>query len=160
MTEQPTGLKANLDFNETVMPTDNFLNTLKDKLPQFFTADKYDEETGELTEAGTFDFPKFQTALKENNVSDELSSGYRLDFIGKNLAKKQAGERPTTVIVPNKEHNDKPENKDSKNLFFTGDNLEVLRHLQSNYQNAVDFIYIDIITLKLIQINRLGIACY
>ncbi|AEU41942.1 DNA methylase, restriction system type III (plasmid) [Lactococcus cremoris subsp. cremoris A76] len=143
MTEQPTGLKANLDFNETVTPTDNFLSTLKNKLPQFFTADKYDEETGELTEAGTFDFPKFKTALKENNVSDELSSGYRLDFTGKNLAKKQAGERPTTVIVPNKEHNDKPENKDSKNLFFTGDNLEVLRHLQSNYQNAVDFIYID-----------------
>lgn len=143
MTEQPTGLKANLDFNETVTPTDDFFSTLKDKLPQFFTADKYDEETGELIEAGTFDFPRFQAALKENNVSDELSSGYRLDFIGKNLAKKQAGERPTTVIVPNKEHNDKSENKDSKNLFFTGDNLEVLRHLQSNYQNAVDFIYID-----------------
>lgn len=143
MTEQPTDLKANLDFNETVASNADFLSTLKDKLPQFFTADKYDEETGELTEAGAFDFPKFQATLKENNVSDELSSGYRLDFIGKNLAKKQAGERPTTVIVPNKPHNDKPENKDSKNLFFTGDNLEVLRHLQSNYQNAVDFIYID-----------------
>lgn len=31
----------------------------------------------------------------------------------------------------------------SKNLFFTGDNLEVLRHLQNSYQNKVDVIYID-----------------
>ena len=74
---------------------------------------------------------------------DELSSGYRLDFIGKNYAKKQAGERPTTVIVPDNDHNQKAENKNSKNLFFTGDNLEVLRHLQQNYATSVDFIYID-----------------
>lgn len=31
----------------------------------------------------------------------------------------------------------------SQNLFFTGDNLEVLRHLQNNYQNKIDLIYID-----------------
>lgn len=31
----------------------------------------------------------------------------------------------------------------SKNLFFTGDNLEVLRHLQTAYANKVDMIYID-----------------
>jgi adenine-specific DNA-methyltransferase len=59
------------------------------------------------------------------------------------MRKKQAGERPTTVIVPDNEHNEKIENKDSKNLFFTGDNLEVLRHLQQNYAKSVDFIYID-----------------
>src|SRR5699024_5026664 len=34
-------------------------------------------------------------------------------------------------------------NKQSSNLFFTGDNLEVLRHLQNNYQDSIDFIYID-----------------
>lgn len=45
--------------------------------------------------------------------------------------------------MPDNEHNEKPENKDNKNLFFTGDNLEVLRHLQQNYANSVDFIYID-----------------
>lgn len=28
-------------------------------------------------------------------------------------------------------------------MFLTGDNLEVLRHLQQNYSNSVDFIYID-----------------
>ncbi|ERK33949.1 hypothetical protein I131_07895 [Enterococcus faecium CRL1879] len=95
-----------------------------------------------MVESSAFDNEKFQQALKEHNI-DELSSGYRLDFIGKNYAKKQAGERPTTVIVPDNDHNQKEENKNSKNLFFTGDNLEVLRHLQQNYANSVDFIYID-----------------
>lgn len=49
---------------------------------------------------------------------------------------------PSTVIVPDEKQN-KGEGKDSKNLFFTGDNLEVLRHLQNNYQNKIDVIYID-----------------
>lgn len=49
---------------------------------------------------------------------------------------------PSTVIVPDEEQNN-GEGKNSKNLFFTGDNLEVLRHLQSNYQGKIDVIYID-----------------
>lgn len=49
---------------------------------------------------------------------------------------------PSTVIVPDEKQN-QGEGKDSKNLFFTGDNLEVLRHLQNNYQNRIDVIYID-----------------
>ena len=80
--------------------------------------------------------------LDEQNI-EEFTSGYQLDFIGKNYAKKQSGERPNTVIVPDVEHNTKMENKNSKNIFLTGDNLEVLRHLQQNYQNSIDFIYID-----------------
>lgn len=136
----------------------HFLDELRQKMPEFFTVTKFDEEGNEI-EPSAFDNIKFQHALKEHNI-DELSSGYRLDFIGKNYAKKQAGERPTTVIVPDNDHNQKEENKNSKNLFFTGDNLEVLRHLQQNYANSVDLIYIDIITLKLIQISRLEMACY
>ncbi|GHN36577.1 site-specific DNA-methyltransferase [Lactobacillus delbrueckii] len=49
---------------------------------------------------------------------------------------------PSTVIVPDEKQN-QGEGKNSKNLFFTGDNLEVLRHLQNNYQNKIDVIYID-----------------
>ncbi|HEP1570807.1 TPA: site-specific DNA-methyltransferase [Streptococcus suis] len=134
-------LRDNKQFNESVKSNSAFLDELRQKMPEFFTASKYDEE-GNLVESSTFDNEKFQQALKEHNI-DELSSGYRLDFIGKNYAKKQAGERPTTVIVPDNDHNQKAENKNSKNLFFTGDNLEVLRHLQQNYANSVDFIYID-----------------
>ena len=124
------GLLSNFEYNNGVKANTDFLNTLKDKLPEFFT------------NSGSFDLDKFKRTLKESNI-EELSSGYQLDFIGKNYAKKQAGERPTTVIVPDHEHNSKDNNKDSKNLFFTGDNLEVLRHLRQNYQNSVDVIYID-----------------
>lgn len=134
-------LRDNKQFNESVKSNSAFLDELRQKMPEFFTASKYDEE-GNVVESSTFDNEKFQQALKEHNI-DELSSGYRLDFIGKNYAKKQAGERPTTVIVPDNDHNQKEENINSKNLFFTGDNLEVLRHLQQNYANSVDFIYID-----------------
>ncbi|KRL63071.1 site-specific DNA-methyltransferase [Lactobacillus psittaci] len=49
---------------------------------------------------------------------------------------------PTSVIVPDEKQNN-GEGKDSKNLFFTGDNLEVLRHLQANYTGKIDVIYID-----------------
>lgn len=134
-------IKDNQKYNKLVEPNSAFLEELRQKMPEFFTEAKYDEDGVEV-EASTFDNEKFQEALRGNNIN-EISSGYRLDFIGKNYAKKQAGERPTTVIVPDNEHNQKEENKDSKNLFFTGDNLEVLRHLQQNYANSVDFIYID-----------------
>lgn len=116
-------------FNEQVRPNSEFLNELKRKLPEFFTKD------------GDFDLLKFKSQLKEKDVN-ELSEGYQLDFIGKDYARRQAGEMPTTVIVPDEKQN-KGEGKNSKNLFFTGDNLEVLRHLQNNYQNRIDVIYID-----------------
>ncbi|WP_342512424.1 DNA methyltransferase [Sporosarcina sp. FSL K6-1522] len=134
-------LQDNLKYNENVKPNTLFLKELKENLPAFFTADQVDED-GNLIEEGKFDLEKFQRALQENNI-DELTSGYQLEFIGKDYAKKQAGEYTTTVIVPNNDHNHLEENKNSKHLFFTGDNLEVLRHLQNNYNNSIDMIYID-----------------
>lgn len=119
----------NEKYNETVQPNTAFLNELKDKLPEFFTNN------------GSFDLDKFKDQLKDKNVN-ELSEGYQLDFIGKDYARRQAGEMPSTVIVPDEKQNE-GEGKDSNNLFFTGDNLEVLRHLQNNYQNRIDVIYID-----------------
>ena len=119
----------NEKYNETVQPNTAFLNELKEKLPEFFT------------EEGSFDLDKFRNQLKDKNIN-ELSEGYQLDFIGKDYARRQAGEMPTTVIVPDEKQN-QGEGKNSKNLFFTGDNLEVLRHLQNNYQNKIDVIYID-----------------
>ena len=102
--ENNVGLRENQEYNAQVTANTVFMNELKNKLPEYFTT------------SGSFDLEKFQENLKENNI-DELSSGYQLDFIGKNLAKKQAGERPSTVIVPDMEHNEKPENKKSENLF-------------------------------------------
>lgn len=134
-------LRDNMNYNEKVKTNTGFLNELKESLPEFFTANKFDDE-GNLVEEGKFDLEKFKKMLQDQNV-EELSSGYQLDFIGKDYAKKQAGEFAKTVIVPDFEHNQQEENKNSKNLFFTGDNLEVLRHLQNNYSKSIDMIYID-----------------
>ena len=122
-------IRDHLQENENVKPNTAFLEELKNKLPEFFNNDG-------------FDIDKFKNALEENNVN-EFSEGYQLNFIGKDYARKQAGDAPTSVIVPDNEHNRKEENKNSKNLFFTGDNLEVLRHLRNNYPNKIDVIYID-----------------
>lgn len=112
-----------------VKPNSAFLAELKNKLPEFFDSE------------GNFDLDKFKGQLEEHNIN-ELRDGYQLNFIGKDYARRQAGERPSTVIVPDEEQNN-GEGKDSKNLFFTGDNLEVLRHLQNSYAGKVDVIYID-----------------
>ena len=119
----------NEKYNETVQPNTAFLKNLKDKLPEFFTKDDL------------FNLDKFKNALEKNNIN-ELNEGYQLNFIGKDYARRQAGEMPKTVIIPDEKQN-YGEGKDSQNLFFTGDNLEVLRHLQNNYQNKIDVIYID-----------------
>lgn len=122
-------LTDNEKFNAQVKPNTAFLTELKSKLPEFF-----DRE-------GNFDMGKFRQQLADKNVN-ELKDGYQLNFIGKDYARRQAGEMPTTVIVPDEEQN-QGAGKDSHNLFFTGDNLEVLRHLQANYAGKVDVIYID-----------------
>lgn len=122
-------LRDSEKFNQDIKPNSAFLKELKEKLPEFFTKN------------GNFDLDKFRDELKEKNIN-ELSEGYQLNFIGKDYARRQAGEMPTSVIVPDEEQNN-GEGTNSKNLFFTGDNLEVLRHLQSAYANKVDVIYID-----------------
>lgn len=119
----------NEKYNETVQPNTAFLNELKEKLPEFFSKND------------NFNLDKFKSELKEYNIN-ELKDGYQLNFIGKDYARRQAGELPTSVIVPDEKQN-KGEGVNSQNLFFSGDNLEVLRHLQSAYVNKIDVIYID-----------------
>ncbi len=134
-------IKDNRIYNETVKSNSDFLNELKTKLPEFFVDEKYDDDGNRLSRS-YFDIEKFKQSLSENNIN-ELNEGYQLSFIGKDYAKKQAGEKATAVVVPDIKHNNEEINKNSKNLFFTGDNLEVLRHLQNNYRNSIDVIYID-----------------
>ncbi|EHA6867322.1 site-specific DNA-methyltransferase, partial [Salmonella enterica] len=102
-------LKDNQKHNESVAPNSAFLSELQRALPEFFIADRYNEQ-GELIAKGGFDLAKFERALKARNI-DELTSGYQIDFIGKDYAKKQAGEKSVTVIVPDVEHNTLAENK-------------------------------------------------
>lgn len=123
-------------------PNTDFLTELREKLPQFFTAEKRDEETGEITQAAEFDIEKFKANLAKNNVN-EIHDGYTLNYVGKTYARLQVGQPTPTVIIPDKAHNEEPENANSKNVFLTGDNLDVLKHLRNAYTGAVDFIYID-----------------
>ncbi len=131
-------IKDNESFNNTVSENSVFLEELREKIPNYFRSNVYDEE-GNLIELGGFDFEKFNNNIK-NSQQSLFSSSYSLNFVGKNYAKKQAGEKPTSIIVPNKKINF--ENK-NENLIFSGDNLEVLRHLQNNYQSRIEYIYID-----------------
>lgn len=116
--------------NQAITSKSAFLKELKSKLPDFFVGE-------------SFDMDKFKRSLAKESIQTELSSGYQLDFVGKNYAKKQTGELSETVIVPNIKHNEEMIHQNSHNLFFTGDNLEVLRHLQAGYENSIDVIYID-----------------
>ena len=79
----------------------------------------------------------------EERDMDEIKDGYQLKFVGKDYAKLQAGLKTETIITPDFEHNDKPENQNSENIFITGDNLDALKHLENAYSGKIDVIYID-----------------
>lgn len=74
---------------------------------------------------------------------DEIKDGYQLRFIGKDYARLQASQQTETVLVPNVAHNQAEGNKNSQNIFITGDNLDALKHLENSYSGKVDVIYID-----------------
>lgn len=126
-------------------PNTEFLNQLRHKLPEFFTKDKYaiDKNGNEvLVEAGGFDIQKFQERLRKHNVN-EITDGYTLNFVGKKYAELKTGKPTTTVVIPDVKHNSQQKNYQSDNVFLTGDNLDVLKHLQRAYTNSIDVIYID-----------------
>lgn len=115
--------------NENIHINDKQIAILKEHFPSCFSAD------------GSFDIVKFQEEIKDKTeVSNE---GYELRFLGKSYAKLLASTDTTTVIVPNDEHNELPENKNSENLYISGDNLDGLKHLLHSYQKHVKCIYID-----------------
>jgi len=119
----------NAKYNLNVKSNTAFLNELRNKLPEYFNG------------KNEFDLNKLKKELLDHNI-DELKDGYQLNFIGKDYARRQAGEAPKSVIVPDKKQNNS-EGKYSQNIFLAGDNLEVLRHLQNSYSNKIDMIYID-----------------
>lgn len=122
-------IKDILNSNEAIGLTQKELSALKETFPACFGSD------------GSFDIARFKEYLSDKiNVTNE---GYELRFLGKNYARLLASLDTTTVIVPDQEHNNKPENKDSQNIYISGDNLDALKHLLKSYSGEVDFIYID-----------------
>lgn len=90
---------------------------------------------------GKFDLEKFQSLI--SNKVDITKEGYDLNFLGKNYANLIASTETETVIQPDIEHNSKPENKNSQNIYISGDNLDALKHLLKSYSGKIKCIYID-----------------
>ena len=115
--------------NETVTPNTKELEVLREHFPACFSSD------------GSFDIARFKEYLSDKvSVTNE---GYELRFLGKNYARLLASLDTTTVIVPDEEHNSKPENANSQNIYISGDNLDGLKHLLKSYSKSVKCIYID-----------------
>ena len=122
-------IKDIIDKNAEVKPNSKKLEALK----EYFA--------GCFTKEGAFDIERFKEMMKDEvDISNE---GYSLDFLGKDYANLIVSIDTTTVIEPDLEHNSKPENKDSENIYISGDNLDALKHLLKSYAGEVKCIYID-----------------
>ncbi len=122
-------IKDILENNNSKSPSSNELEILREHFPACFKED------------GGFDIVRFQDYLKDKvDITDE---GYELRFLGKNYGRMLASLDTTTVIVPDEAHNSRPENKDSKNIYISGDNLDALKHLLKSYAGQIKCIYID-----------------
>ena len=115
--------------NENVAINDKEIAVLKEHFPACFKVD------------GSFDLERFKEELKDK--VDIVHEGYELKFLGKSYAKLLASIDTTTVITPNTEHNNLPENINSENIYISGDNLDGLKHLLKSYSKQVKCIYID-----------------
>ncbi len=91
---------------------------------------------------GNFNFNKFKNELEKNNINFS-EERYELNWLGKSYAKLLANEEPTTFLKADEQWNNLKQNKNSENILIKGDNLEVLKHLLSNYREKIKMIYID-----------------
>ncbi len=121
-------IKDIIDANNNVTVGAKEIEILKEHFPACFRN-------------GSFDIERLKEYIKDKiHVTEE---GYELRFLGKNYARLLASLDTTTVIVPDAEHNNLPENKDSKNIYISGDNLDALKHLLKSYAGSIKCIYID-----------------
>ena len=122
-------VKQIINRNESAQAGQRELEVLKSYFPQCFTGE------------GEFDIEKFKAVLPGGlNVTEETSG---FNFLGKNYARMLTNMDTTTLIRPDLEHNEKPENCGSKNVYISGDNLDALQHLVKSYAEQVKVIYID-----------------
>ena len=105
------------------------LEVLKKYFPQCFHTD------------GEFDIESFKAALPNGTTITDETSGF--NWLGKNYARMLTNMDTTTLIRPDEGHNAKAENKDSQNVYISGDNLDALQHLVKSYSGKVKVIYID-----------------
>ena len=122
-------IKDIITHNENAEAGMKQMEALREYFPQCFTPD------------GKFDIEAFKAALpQETDITDETSG---FTFLGKNYARMLTNMDTTTLLRPDEEHNALPENRDSQNVYISGDNLDALQHLVKSYYGQVKLIYID-----------------
>lgn len=120
----------NLQDNLDIKVNSKKMEKLKYDFPEFFTKE------------GDFKLDSFKDFLKEEEV-ELTKEAYELNFLGKSYAKYQSSLNTETYISPDLERNEKPENKDSENVYIVGDNIDALKHLLGSYSGKIKCIYID-----------------
>lgn len=103
---KPVGINAVIEANCKVRPETELLAILRGALPEYF-----DKE-------GNFLQERFDADLGSAGIVRSRDS-YRLNFVGRDYARLQAGLTSETMLVPDEAHNNKPENSNSENLFFS-----------------------------------------
>lgn len=122
-------IKDIIENNENVDVNKNKIKKLKQVIPNCF------DKNGNL-----------DIELLKKEFSDSLDftkESFELNFLGKSYAKMVAGLDTETVIEPDIKNNLKEENKNSKNIYISGDNLDALKHLLKAYERKIKCIYID-----------------
>lgn len=122
-------VKDIIENNENSNLNDDKIKKLKNIIPECF-----DKE-------GRLDLELLKKEL--NTAVDFTKESFELNFLGKSYAKMISGLDTETVIEPDIEHNNKAENKESKNIYISGDNLDALKHLSKAYESKIKCIYID-----------------
>ncbi len=122
-------IKNIIERNDNVKINHKEIAVLKEHFPSCFRAD------------GSFDVERLSAQIKDK--IDIVHEGYELNFLGKSYAKLLSSIDTTTIIQPDLEHNEKLENKNSENIYISGDNLDGLNHLLKSYSKKVKCIYID-----------------
>lgn len=122
-------IKDIMNHNADAVAGQKEMEALKKYFPQCFHAD------------GVFDIEAFKAALPGGSTITDETSGF--NWLGKNYARMLTNMDTTTLIRPDEEHNAKPDNKDSQNVYISGDNLDALQHLVKSYSGKVKVIYID-----------------
>lgn len=122
-------IKNVVENNKNIDVNVDKMNKLKEMFPNCFNSN------------GEFDISVFEEELKTN--TSVIKEGYGLNFLGKNYAKYVASLDTETILVPDEENNNKDDNKNSENIYISGDNIDALKHLVRSYIGKINCIYID-----------------
>ncbi|MCM3618443.1 site-specific DNA-methyltransferase [Sutcliffiella horikoshii] len=101
--------------------------------------DKLKELFPEVMTEGKIDFDKLRVVLGEN--VEKVKERYEFTWNGKTQSIELAQKQTTGTLLPCKKQSLNWET--TQNLYLEGDNLEVLKILQSAYRNKIQVIYID-----------------